>query len=65
MQVIANVARFWYDFIVGEDPVIAVGMVLTMVVTALLTANQVNAWWLMVIGVIASLSISLVRATRR
>ncbi|MEZ4561270.1 MAG: hypothetical protein R2853_00850 [Thermomicrobiales bacterium] len=62
MKVIQDFGRFWYDFIVGDDPVVAIGVVAAMAVTALLAANGVNAWWLMLIGVFAPLAYSLSRA---
>lgn len=64
MAFIQRFVRFWYDFIVGDDPVIAVGVVVTMAITALLTAIGMNAWWLLLIGVFAPLTSSVFRATR-
>lgn len=64
MNLIQRFGRFWYDFIVGDDPVVAIGVVIAMALTAFLTANGVNAWWLMVIGVFAPLTYSLYRAAR-
>ena len=56
MKVIGDFARFWYDFIVGDDALIAVGVVVAMAVTAVLTANHINAWWLLAGGIFASLA---------
>lgn len=64
MHVIQKFVRFWYDFIVGDDWRIAVGVVIAMACTAVLTANQINAWWLMIGGVFAPLTYSVLRAAR-
>lgn len=37
---------FWYDFVVGDDWRIALGVVLALGATAALVAAGVNAWWL-------------------
>jgi hypothetical protein len=63
MAFIQRFVRFWYDFIVGDDPVIAVGVIIAMALTFLLTANDINAWWLLLIGVFAPLASSVFRAT--
>jgi hypothetical protein len=57
--------RFWYDFIVGDDWTIAVGVVIALAVTALLAHNgMTSAWWLLPVVVAVGLSASLFRATR-
>ena len=50
MSYIANFFRFWYDFIVGDDWSVAVGVVIALVITAFLAHQNVTAWWLMPIG---------------
>jgi hypothetical protein len=57
--------RFWYDFIVGDDWVIAVGIVAAIAVTALIVDQGLDAWWLMPLAVIALLAGSLRRALRK
>lgn len=59
MSKIAAFGRFWWDFIVGDDWVSAVGVVLGLGLTALL-----GAWWVLPIAVALVLTLSLVRATR-
>lgn len=44
--VLVGVPRFVYGFIVGDDPVVAAVMLAALVLTALLVAAHVNAWWL-------------------
>jgi hypothetical protein len=55
-------ARFWWDFVVGDDWRAAAGVVIALGVTAAIVAAGVNAWWLMPIGVAAVLFLSLRRA---
>jgi len=52
-------ARFWWDFVVGDDWVAAAGVLLALVLTALL-----DAWWVLPPAVALVLALSLVRATR-
>jgi hypothetical protein len=56
--------RFWYDFIVGDDWLIAVGVVAAIAVTALIADRGVAAWWVMPLAVVALLVGSLRRALR-
>ncbi|MBA3946966.1 MAG: hypothetical protein H0X37_20690 [Herpetosiphonaceae bacterium] len=65
MTFIKNFLLFWYDFIVGDDWVIAVGVVLALIITSLLVRSQINAWWLMPLAVIVLLAISVLRETRK
>jgi hypothetical protein len=44
--VLVGVPRFVYGFIVGDDPVVAAVMLAALVLTAVLVAAHVNAWWL-------------------
>jgi hypothetical protein len=55
---------FWYDFLVGDDIVVAIGAVIAVVATVLLVDNGVNAWWLMPIAAALLLVESMWRATR-
>jgi hypothetical protein len=57
--------RFWYDFIVGDDWVIAVGIVAAIALTALIVDQGLEAWWVMPLAVIALLAGSLWRALRK
>jgi hypothetical protein len=57
-------ARFWWDFLVGDDWWVAVGIVLAFGLTALLAATSVPAWWLLPVAVAAVLWLSLQRAVR-
>ncbi len=53
-----------WDFVVGDDWVTALGVVVALGVTAIVAGAGGTAWWLMPIAVIALLVASLRRATR-
>jgi hypothetical protein len=57
-------ALFWWDFVVGDDPVTAAGVVVAIAATALLASQDVDAWWVMPVAVALLLGLSLRRATR-
>jgi hypothetical protein len=57
--------RFWWDFIVGDDWVVAVGVALAIGATALLVNADVDPWWLLPPTVALVLTGSLFRATTR
>jgi hypothetical protein len=67
MAFIKNFLTFWYDFVVGDDPAIAVGVVVLLATAGALahTSLQTTAWVLMPVGVTLILALSLRRATRR
>ena len=45
-KVVVAVAMFLYGYVVGDDLLLAVVMVLGIVATGLLVAMKLNAWWL-------------------
>lgn len=47
MNKIRSFLAFWYDFVVGDDWPTAIGVVIGLVITAVLTHFNINAWWLM------------------
>jgi hypothetical protein len=55
---------FWYDFIVGDDPWVATGVVLVLAATAVLARVGVSAWWLLPPATAVLLAVSLMRAAR-
>jgi hypothetical protein len=55
-------ARFWYDFIVGDDWRVAVGVGIAIGLTAVLSSSGLSVWWLMPLAVVATLFRSLWRA---
>jgi len=56
-------ARFWWDFVVGDDWRIAVAVVVALAASAALAASDVPAWWLLPAAVAAVLYLSLRRET--
>ena len=62
MKYVVAFLRFWYDFIVGDDWRVAVGVVVALALTAVLAHHGVAAWWLMPAAVVAILVGSLRRA---
>jgi hypothetical protein len=59
-----GLAAFLYDFVVGDDPVVAVLVVLGLGATAALAGAGKAAWWVLPVAVLAALTWSLLRATR-
>jgi hypothetical protein len=58
-------AAFCYDFVIGDDWLIAVGVVIGLAVTYWLSRTAVAAWWLLPLLVVLLLPVSLWRETRR
>ena len=56
---------FWYDFIVGDDWVVAVGVVIGLALTYGLSRTAVPAWWLLPLVLALLLPFSLWRAVRK
>jgi hypothetical protein len=65
MKYVKAFGRFWWNFIVGDDWRVALGVAVALAATYLLTHHGVNAWWLLPVAVALVLAGSLVRATRR
>jgi hypothetical protein len=65
MRALRSFFSFWYDFIVGDDPLVAAGVVTALAMTALLAHAGLPAWWLLPAAVLMLLAGSLARATRR
>jgi hypothetical protein len=56
--------RFAWDFVVGEDWRIALGVVIALGVTAIVTDTNVSAWWILPVAVAGVLALSVWRAAR-
>jgi hypothetical protein len=56
--------RFWYDFIVGDDPRLAAGIAAGLALTALLADRGDSAWWVLPLVVPAVLAGALLRSVR-
>jgi hypothetical protein len=65
MRHLVAFGRFWYDFLVGDDWIIAVTVVVAVAGTALI-ANEVRlAWLVLPVASAAILAASILRARRR
>lgn len=64
MTRLMNFFRFWYDFIVGDDWVIAAGVVIALLATALLAQRDLSSWCVMPVAVVVLLAASIWRETR-
>ena len=57
-------ARFCYDFFVGDDWTVAVGVVIALAATYGLDRAGVNAWWITPAAVLLLLADSVRRSAR-
>jgi hypothetical protein len=64
MTAVRRAAGWLWDFLVGDDPITAAGVVIALGLTALIAAAGAAAWWVMPVAVVALLARSL-RAARR
>ncbi len=66
MKQVKAFGAFWYDFVIGDDWRVALGVVVALAVTFLLTrATAATMWWLVPVTVMILLPVSIYRATRR
>jgi hypothetical protein len=56
---------FWYDFVIGDDWLVAAGVALALVLTALASTVTTAVWWIVPVAIVVLLPISLLRETRR
>jgi len=61
---IVSFLAFLYDFVVGDDWTVAVGVVAALIIGAALTRTSIPTWWWMPVIVALILTFSLMRATR-
>jgi hypothetical protein len=62
MSRLRSFGHFWWNFIVGDDWLSAVGVALAIGATAALAAAGIAAWWLLPVAVLLVLYVSLRRA---
>ncbi len=55
---------FWYDFLIGDDWRVAVGVVLALAVTAAVSRTNVSSWWIVPAAVVLLLPGTVLRAIR-
>ena len=65
MTWIARIARGIWEFIVGDDWRVAIGVVVALGVTAVVAGAGAAGWWIMPPAVVLLLADSLRRASRR
>lgn len=65
IKAIRAFALFWYDFIVGDDWQVAVGIVVALaIILGLHTMHVAPVWWVIVAAVAILLPVSVRRAIR-
>ena len=56
---------FWYDFVIGDDWIVALGVVLGFTATYLVAhLTHAAAWWVVPVGLVVLLPWSIRRAVR-
>jgi hypothetical protein len=65
MRAVRAVAGVLADLVLGDDWRVSVGIVVTLVLTALLAHHGVPAWWLPPVAVLALLAATVLAARRR
>jgi hypothetical protein len=65
MKKLRAFAAFWYDFVVGDDWLVAVGIVASLAATYAVSRTSIPAWWLLPVAVAVLLGVSLWRAMSR
>jgi hypothetical protein len=56
--------RFWWDFVVGDDWRVAVGLAVAIAATWELEQAGIPAWWLLPLAVVLLLAASVWREAR-
>ena len=64
MSRLAAFGRFWWDFVIGDDWLVAVLVAVAIGATAALAHSGLTAWWLLPLAVLLVLWLSLRRAIR-
>ncbi len=65
MSWVRTFLAFLWDFVVGDDPAIALAVVAALALAALVASGGVAAWWVVPVVVAAVLSWSVLRESRR
>ena len=65
MKWLAQFGKFWYDFIIGDDWRIAVGVVATVAAVFFAAHHGFNGWWLLPLAVASLLGVSVMHEMRR
>lgn len=65
MKWLKRFGQFWYEFVVGEDWRIAIGVVVALGVVSVAAHHGYNWWWLLPVAVVMLLAASVSRVIRR
>jgi hypothetical protein len=57
-------ARFWWDFIVGDDWRVAAGVAIALTATWILAREGSDVWWFLPLAITAALALSVWRVAR-
>ena len=64
MSYVRAFGRFWWDFVVGDDWRVAVGIAVALALTWVLARDDVPVWWLLPLAVVILLGGSVLREAR-
>ena len=64
MNWLKRFGRFWWEFVIGDDWLVALLVAVAIGATAVLAAANIAAWWLLPLAVPVVLWLSLRRAIR-
>jgi hypothetical protein len=64
MNRVITFARFWWDFVVGDDWRIALGAAVALAATGIASHAAMPAWWIVPSAVVLVLTLSVWRAAR-
>jgi hypothetical protein len=56
---VSALAKFLWDFVIGDDWRIALAVAVALIVTLVLSNNGVTVWWLLPVVVLLMLSVSV------
>jgi hypothetical protein len=59
MKPLVTFARFWYDFVVGDDWRLAVGATAAIAITYVASHAGLNWWWILPLAVAILLGLSV------
>jgi ABC-type phosphate transport system auxiliary subunit len=61
---IQTFGKFWYDFIIGDDWRVALGVTAAIALLYVIARQGMNWWWMLPVAVAALLAVSLNNTTR-